>query len=299
MTGAAEPFYASHLDFYRQVYSHALRDVRPAGRTGAAMFTAEQTAGDWSDAASPDLVIGLLLKGQVEATIDVGAGQFRKSQTALGDIVVIPPHVGTTFLIGGDHRTCGLAMPYAQLLDLAGDGSGLPPDGDFGRLHSGMLRDHILQDMVERLWREGASGSVHGSLWADGMLLQIVARLLYLAEPQARPAKGGLAPWQLRRLTDYLVAHLDQELSLSDLSRLVGLSAAHLSREFKASTGASPWRWLAERKIERAKALLSDPKLTLTEVAQMVGYAGQSTFGEAFRRGTGMTPGQYRREIGH
>ncbi len=57
------------------------------------------------------------------------------------------------------------------------------------------------------------------------------------------------------------------------------------------------WRWLAERRIERAKELLADIRLSLTDVAQTLGYSGQTTFGEAIRRATGMTPGRYRREV--
>lgn len=55
--------------------------------------------------------------------------------------------------------------------------------------------------------------------------------------------------------------------------------------------------WLAERRIARAKALLANPNLSLIDIAQMVGYSGQSTFGEAFRRATGVTPGRYRRGL--
>jgi transcriptional regulator GlxA family with amidase domain len=91
--------------------------------------------------------------------------------------------------------------------------------------------------------------------------------------------------------------HLENQLSLADLAGEVGVSEAHLSRAFKVSTGMAPWRWLAVRRIERAKELLADPRLSLTDVAQITGYSGQSAFGEAFRRATGVAPGQYRRAL--
>jgi AraC-like DNA-binding protein len=77
---------------------------------------------------------------------------------------------------------------------------------------------------------------------------------------------------------------------------LAGLSAKHFARAFRQSTGVPPHRWLIEKRIERAKALLLGGGLSLAEIALACGFADQSHFTAAFRRGTGITPGAYRRE---
>ena len=68
----------------------------------------------------------------------------------------------------------------------------------------------------------------------------------------------GLAPWQLRRVIEYLDAHLPERVELAQLADLAGLSQAHFSRAFKASTGMAPYRWQLDARIRRAQALLID-----------------------------------------
>ena len=137
--------------------------------------------------------------------------------------------------------------------------------------------------------------------------LEIEAAALLLAATLIRhhsnarsgpPLCGGLAPWQVRLVGEAMVAAKDRgerAASLTDLARLVGLSATHFCRAFAQSTGQPPHRWMTERRIERAKALLADPRISLTEVAFELGYANQSAFGRMFARVVGTTPSKWRR----
>lgn len=195
--------YDSYQAFYRDAYGHALREVRPAGQTGAVMMSVEQDAGDWSDAATPDLVVCMTAKCHGPAMIDVGGGRFRIASAPPGDFLVIPPGYATNFLVDVPHAIRFLAVPYAKLLDLAGPDSVLPRDGDFGRLHAGGQRDGEVKNLLDRLWAESARGSPHGALWADGAILQLAAGLLRMRdEGKSQPTKGGLAPWQVQRSGD-------------------------------------------------------------------------------------------------
>ncbi|MCC8954189.1 helix-turn-helix transcriptional regulator [Bradyrhizobium sp. Pear77] len=113
--------------------------------------------------------------------------------------------------------------------------------------------------------------------------------------PATRPAHGGLAPWQIRRAEETLAADLEGDISLADLASDCGLSASHFSRAFRQSTGLSPHQWLLRRRVELAKSLLSDRKLTLSEVALACGFADQSHFTRVFSRLAGTSPGAWRR----
>ena len=129
--------------------------------------------------------------------------------------------------------------------------------------------------------------------------IQLLRRWSNLAGTRAPPRAAtdvGLAPWQLRRACDRMADDLADEPSLAELASTVGLSPEHFCRAFRQSTGLPPHRWLAVRRIEEAQTLLLDLSLSLTDVAQMVGYAGQSAFGAAFRRATGWTPRAWRRD---
>lgn len=298
MTGeASAEAYGSLQDFYMAAYAPVVREVRPAGRTGAMMIHAEQDRGDWSDAATPDLSVGVPIGLHAPATIDMGGGRFRVQRAVANAFVVNPPGYANTVLVEGRHAIRVLALPYAKLLGFAGDDAGLPSDGDFGRLHAGFTVCAEVSRLLDGLWAAGRSGSAHGCLWADGLILQIVARLIDLRDRPVAVQTGGLAAWQVRRACDLMQARLAEGVGLDDAAASVGLSPWHFARAFKASVGATPNRWLTERRIDLAKHLLADRRQSLTEVALAVGFGSQSAFGAAFRRVVGLTPGEYRRAL--
>jgi AraC family transcriptional regulator len=111
------------------------------------------------------------------------------------------------------------------------------------------------------------------------------------------PAKGGLAAWQQRAVTTYIEDHLAEPISLALLARLTGLSSWHFCRAFKQSIGVPPHRYHGIRRIERAKALLTRPMSSVTDVGLAVGYGETSSFTAAFHRTTGITPTAYRRTV--
>jgi AraC family transcriptional regulator len=298
MTGRKfDKHYENLRAFYEDVYSHAVREVRPAGRTGAIMMLAEQDAGDWSDAPVPDLVIGQALHYPVPSRIDLGAGTFRTTPMRKGEFICAAPGAGTAIEVEGPHIIRITAVPYAELCALVGEDGGLPSDGDFGRLHAGTHWDRTMATLLERLWVESLAGNPYGSLWADGTLLQIAARLLRLRDGHVRATRGGLASWQLRRVTEYLVANLCQDVGLAELAAVAGLSPAHFSRAFKQATGRSPVQELIAIRMERAQELLADPKRPVIEVAALCGYESPSAFATVFRRRTGVTPTEWRRRL--
>lgn len=115
-------------------------------------------------------------------------------------------------------------------------------------------------------------------------------------------SKGGLAGWQLRRVTAAMEAALGQPdgreaLTLAGLAALVGLTPAHFCTAFRQSTGLPPRRWLMHHRTERAKAMLDDPALSLTEIALACGYGSSSHFSTTFRKQAGLTPSLYRRQL--
>ena len=132
-------------------------------------------------------------------------------------------------------------------------------------------------------------------LYGDGLTAAIAARLF--ADPPEPGADGkGLAPWQLRRVVEYLDAHLPQRVELAQLAALAGLSQSHFSRAFKASTGMAPYRWQLDARIRRAQALLIDTSASLDQVAEATGFADAVHFGRTFRKLTGATPAAWRRD---
>ena len=100
---------------------------------------------------------------------------------------------------------------------------------------------------------------------------------------------------RLRRVRDRIDREYARPLNVEALARDIGMSAGHLSRQFKLAFGESPYSYLMTRRIERAMALLRRGDLSVTEVCFSVGCASLGTFSTRFAELVGMPPGAYRR----
>ena len=105
---------------------------------------------------------------------------------------------------------------------------------------------------------------------------------------------GGLPECRLRRVAQYVQDNLHRELRLAELSGLVHMSPYHFARLFRRSAGVSPHRFLVQRRIAQARALLAAQTLPIAEIARSVGFRTPSHFTTTFRRMTGVTPSVYR-----
>jgi AraC family transcriptional regulator len=107
----------------------------------------------------------------------------------------------------------------------------------------------------------------------------------------------GTLPWcRLRRVTEYIQEHLDQDLTLRQLGAVACMSPYHFARLFKNSTGVPPHRFVVRKRIDHAITLLAAPALSVAEISRAVGFRTPSHFTTVFRGVTGTTPRAYRTE---
>ncbi len=111
----------------------------------------------------------------------------------------------------------------------------------------------------------------------------------------ATPARGGLAPWQVRVLNAHIDANLDGEIRVEDLAGLVRLSVSHFGRAFKQTFGRSPHAHIIAERIDRAQGLMLETVEPLAQIAVAVGLADQSHLSRLFRQVTGESPFAWRR----
>lgn len=116
------------------------------------------------------------------------------------------------------------------------------------------------------------------------------------APGMAGASMGGLAPWQMRRVSDYIDANLDSTIANETLAGLSRLSRSHFCAAFRRSFGASPRNFIIDRRIERAKSMMLEEDTPLAEVATVCGFSDQAYFCRIFRRATGETPHRWRRQ---
>lgn len=153
--------------------------------------------------------------------------------------------------------------------------------------------DPSLRVTLEKLARAVTVGS--GAAYLESLCLVAVGELL-----QMRAVRPGqrLSEAQLDRILEFVEAHLEADLSVEDLAKVLGLSRFHFSRIFKTTTSQSPYQFLMERRIRRSRDLLRSTNLSVAEIARQCGFRSVPQFEEAFRRTMGARPSRYRADLG-
>jgi AraC family transcriptional regulator len=143
------------------------------------------------------------------------------------------------------------------------------------------------------LLAELKSDGVGSRLYAESIATTLAVHLLrrYSAQPKTiRDYTEGLPKYKLQQAIDYIEQHLDQDLTVAAIATTLAISPYHFSRLFKQSTGLAPHQYVIQCRVERAKQLLLQGKLTIAEIAYRVGFANQSHLNRHFKRVLGVTP---------
>ena len=177
---------------------------------------------------------------------------------------------------------------------------GFDREGDFTIRTSIGIEDPVISRLAALGRRELSDGGAGGRLYLEGLATLLTVHLLR-GFGSSRPAlpqyRGGLPPRQMRRVLDYIDAHLTDELGLVELATIAGLSPNHFGEAFKTSVGKSPHRFVMEKRVQQAMDLLRHEKRSIAEIAHTAGFSSQNRLTENFRRVTGLTPGQFRRSL--
>lgn len=261
-------------------------------------------------AARTDLVrtspgrIELLERDQHRVDVHVGAptrGRCRHPfTTTSGDIHLFPARMSDVWEEVDPSTTLVVHIPPALLhrtaegLDLDPTRAGLDPRSHF--------KDRQLEHIAWALEAERDAGHPHGRLYVESLSTALAIQLLrgYSAPLSSAPLSGGrgLSPLQLRGVKTYIEEHLDRDLSLERLARVASVSTSHFKSLFKRSTGMPVHAYVIQRRVERAKALLLNGDLPITEVALETGFAHASHLARCMRRVLGITPSVLRRGAG-
>jgi AraC family transcriptional regulator len=137
-----------------------------------------------------------------------------------------------------------------------------------------------------------------GRLYTESLAVSVASRLVSTYSSIAqRPAAqtGGLGGRRLKQTLAYIEDHLSEELSLSRIASVTGVSASHFKTLFRESTGVPVHQYVIQRRIERAKDLLMQGKLSIVEIALSTGFSHQSHLARHMRRSVGLSPRDMKR----
>jgi AraC family transcriptional regulator len=179
-----------------------------------------------------------------------------------------------------------------SLIRRAAEDMGLDPDrARVAERH--LVRAPQIEHIAWALDAEHKAGYPSGLLYTESLGLALAAHLLGdvpAAFDGAPRLASGLSAIQNRRVTAYIDAHLDRDLSLARLARIAGVSASHFKVLFRRSTGLAVHQFVVQRRVERAQALLERGDLPVSQVALETGFAHQSHLARWMRRLLGATP---------
>jgi len=157
--------------------------------------------------------------------------------------------------------------------------------------------DPLFQHLVLVLHAVSAAEDASGWLYVETLTNALAEHFFrrYVGKQQIEhDTSPGLSPYKLRQVTEYITAHLEEPLSLTQLAQTVQMSFTYFARQFKQAIGETPHQYVIRRRLERARQLLTETDLPLIDVGSQAGFSDQSHFIAVFHRQVGFTPKAYR-----
>jgi AraC family transcriptional regulator len=257
---------------------------------------------DGPGTAAPHAEIAIAVRGSSEGEVACKVeGSWRTVRPTTGTIWLKP--------IGAKSDVARIGAPTVQVMHI------YVPTLVFGRLvndynlpvspgrsirYSCGVQDQVIDQIGRSVLSEMTHPSAAGRMLIETSSLFLAARLAHTyleaggIPPQA-PSCHGLDAARLRRVLEYVDEHLAGDITVADLANVACLSIFHFTRAFAAAVGVPPHRYVSERRLENAKAMIAAGRASLWKIALDSQFSSQSSFTRAFRRATGMTPGEYRR----
>ena len=246
-----------------------------------------------------DLAIGVLFQNpgsEVTWRLDGKQALAKewKTTTTSHEMVILPPGCEFTARCRGSGQGLWLFIdPESVVGDHRVEVLAKKPSVD-----GSWVKDRLAWMILSEIRKECANGFPRGPMFLENAAAVFVSQLgyvLYDAAPRVEPSRA-LSDAKLAMVIEYVETNLHRNITLTELANLVDLTPRYFCAAFKEATGRPPHQFQIERRIERAKALLHQPELSLIDIALTVGFSSQSHLNDYFRRIVGVTPARYRAE---
>lgn len=273
------------------------------GWRGIAAELRSHPAGDIAAIQPEQVEVTIALAGERDAIVSrKGAGVRQETPVRPGQIWISP--VG---LVEDDiritrplSRILHLYLPTEPEAELAQACGGRSFRGDSLRYLAG-INDELIRQIGISLLAELQQPTAAGRVLAESLATTLAARLLQAYAGGGRSLSPGrpahhwrLDDLRMRRVVEFMHAHLEEDIGLTELAAAANLSPFHFARMFKRATGLPPHRYLGRLRLDAAKEMLAQGRLPVAEIAAACCFSTQANFARAFKQATGLTPLAYR-----
>jgi AraC family transcriptional regulator len=245
---------------------------------------------------SEEHTICLSLASRPVHFLQIKGGKTHSSLYGKGDISITPAEMPFFARWDGDDHYLQIRIASGFIQQVAREALTMNSDC-LELLPEFRIRDPQIEAIALMLLTELKQENLGGRLYIDSLANVLAVHLLRqhaTAKPHLQIYEGGLSQRQLVQVLDYINEHLDQDIKLTDLAQLLGISQFHFSHLFKQAIAVSPYQYLIQQRIERAKQLLKQTDRSIMDVALDCGFNSHSHLTKKFRQLTGMTPRAYR-----
>jgi AraC family transcriptional regulator len=218
-------------------------------------------------------------------------GQIHHGTAVHGDIDIIPAGTPSLWEIRKNDTALVLSLS-PDLLNRVAEHLGY--DADRIEIQNRFLvRDQQLENIGWALKAEMESGFPCGRLYLDSLAVSVAARLVSShssCRQEPKKQNGRMAGQKLRQVLSHIEDNLSQDVSVRDLAEVAELSVSHFKTLFRETMGLSVHQYLIRRRVERARCLLVERKLSISQIALEAGFAHQSHLARHIRRVLGVSP---------
>jgi AraC family transcriptional regulator len=299
------PHHTSTLDFERYLPTAPVLSSRQAGWEGLVVRTYHEPPEieELMLPTTPDIFLVLITTGAIQVECRDWHGPWSRYQIHAGDWFLTPggaaPYIMRWKRLTADpvqtvhlHVRSDLFAQAVQQL----------AERDPARLtlvdRTG-FQDPLLSHMASTLQQELSQPVPAGKLYAETAAQMLAVHLLRYyttADVFIQESTRRLSRHQVQHVREFILAHLDQDLSLENLAQQAGFSPYHFARLFRQTIGESPHQFVLRQRIETARRLLKETDMPLAQVALAAGFPNQSHFTRAFKDRVGRTPQRYRHD---
>jgi len=244
----------------------------------------------------PDLCLHLQLTGDAEYEW-WSEGKNQVEHTRPGSLILLPPGTRDRLEWRRPSKRLILSVKNNGLADLAQE-LGAVRTPEFEEHWS--LFDPTLGNVVTEMGNEAQRNWPLGTLYADLLVMGLETQLLRrhsTVHIQKRTFQGGLTMPRLRRAMEYMNANLAEDLGLEKIAQELNLSSYHFAREFRSSTGQTPYQYLLDQRMAKARNLLRTTKWPVQYVSALTGFRSSVNFVRTFRQRVGQTPDAWRKSV--
>ncbi|MDJ0591942.1 MAG: AraC family transcriptional regulator [Pleurocapsa sp. MO_226.B13] len=240
------------------------------------------------------VAIQLSNKGSTERKL---AGVFKQETNQIGDVVLVPANVEHWAKFKQDAEVLIISLIPEELAITAHEAIG----SDRVELIPQFAHaDPTLEQIGRALLAELQSDYYGCKLYAESLANAMFAHLIRkysTSQLQIKEYQDGLSRYRLKKTLGYIHNHLDRELKLSEIAKEINMSQYYFCRLFRKSMGISPYQYIIQQRVEKAKRLLrANYNLSIADIALECGFSHQSHLNKYFRQYTQSTPNDYRKQ---